>query len=84
MSYYRGDGRGRHKKRSSPEAKAWREVSAHGWLRSEPARVPAEPVEAVAAKSGRRSTWRPKTPPRPPWLDPDSYEGLLKLRRRLL
>jgi len=74
--------RGEHKKHRSPETRTWQEtVEAHAWLRPEPvaAAAPARP-EPVKRTRGRR----PPQPRRPDWMEPEEYEGLLRLKRRLL
>ena len=71
-----GDGRGRHKKRGSPEVAAWRKVSAQDWLLPESG-VQAEPSQAVRQAA-------PAPPPRrPPWMPEQTYLLLTKLRQGL-
>ena len=76
------DRRGEHKRWNSPETKTWAEiVEAHAWLRPEPAvAAHAAPPKPVRRSRGR---WRPP-PHRPSWMEPEEYEGLLRLKRRLL
>jgi hypothetical protein len=74
------DGRGRHRRATSPETHAWnRHLREKDWLQPE-ARV-EQPKPAPAVKP--KPTPLPPAPAQPAWLDAAEYEALLELRRRL-
>jgi len=81
------DRRGEHKKHASPERLAWdKVVKSHAWLQLDTlAKAEPEPKPKLASPARRsRRGGLPRQPHRPGWMEPEEYEGLLALKRRLL
>ncbi len=93
-----GDGRGRHRRRNSPEAKAWLELerdpasvlnlppepkrNRHGIARLPGTAPPLEEIEPPQQPKRKPKKLAP-APECPPWLRPEEYEALVELRRGL-
>jgi hypothetical protein len=71
---YRGDNRGRHRKRSSPETRRWARLFPLPAVAKE--EKPPQPTPTPKPEL-------PPPPPRPSWIPPNVYEELLRLRRGL-
>ncbi len=95
MRHGTGDGRGRHRRRNSPEAKAWLELERDPGsllhLPDEPGRnrhgIPKLPGPAPDAKDAEppveAEPKKPKPPARPDWMTDATYDRLVDLREQL-
>ncbi len=88
MRHDGGTGRGRHRRRNSPETKAWHEIAPQvdGWPEPEPKRnkfgIPVLPGPAPDKDAEAERTSAP--PERPAWLaDDETWRLLLEMRKGL-
>ena len=99
MRHGTGDGRGRHRRRNSPESKAWLEIEPKvaGWAEPKAKRnkfgipvlsgpVPPEAKDVEPPAEQPKPKPKPKlgpAPAQPPWMDAAEYEALVELRKGL-
>lgn len=77
-----GSGRGRHRNRGSAETRKWEQIANADWLQVAKTTPTLSPKPEPPAKPARNGAVT-KPPPCPPWMDADTFDELLEMRRRL-